>query len=110
MYHEIRKEFYKDVDGLVLVCNITDKLSFQKLSTYLTEFRAMNSSPNIPTVIAFSQADTLSSNASPSIKQEEIDEFVGIVGQPCFCFVVSASDGSQVRQMFLKLFETCLAK
>ncbi len=50
-YRDVRNEFYEDVDGLILMYDVTDKSSFEALPSWLIEAREFGVSSSNTTLI-----------------------------------------------------------
>lgn len=60
-FYEVRNEFYKDVNGAILVYDVTNKASFVALNDWITEFRKHMPEPqdmgSIPFVVCANKVD-----------------------------------------------------
>ncbi len=102
IYHDVRKEFYKDVDGVLFVFDISDRLSFQRLDKWVADMKAY-CQPNVKTILVGNKADVSESKITPA----EVDEFVKSLSG-CEYFETSAKTQDRIKEIFEVLFKKCL--
>ncbi len=99
LFHTLINKKLNINEQLVLVCDMSDRLTFQRLDRWLKEFSSYNTKAK--KILACSKADI-----SKTITAEDLASFKKEHG--CDFFIVSSLDGYQVSEMFNHLFETCL--
>ena len=103
-YFEIRNEFYSDVQGCLLVYDVSSPRSFKALDRWLAEAKQFGMDVNTPVILCANKTDQ---------KFKQIPEEKGIEyakKHRISLFETSALDGSNVDLMFDHLFTAALCK
>eukprot|EP00201_Polytomella_parva_P009728 CAMPEP_0175059386 /NCGR_PEP_ID=MMETSP0052_2-20121109/12405_1 /TAXON_ID=51329 ORGANISM="Polytomella parva, Strain SAG 63-3" /NCGR_SAMPLE_ID=MMETSP0052_2 /ASSEMBLY_ACC=CAM_ASM_000194 /LENGTH=181 /DNA_ID=CAMNT_0016324933 /DNA_START=150 /DNA_END=695 /DNA_ORIENTATION=+ len=101
-YYEVRNEFYKDVQGCILVYDVTNRASFDALDAWLSESQR-HGADNMAVMVAATKTD----QPIRKVFEKEGREWAAGHGFPFF--EVSASSGQGVRALFASLFARILA-
>ena len=97
-YRCVTKMFYKDADVVVLVYDITNKISFEELKNYWLE-QVLESSPkNIMLVIAANKSDLIEKE---QVDEEEAREYAKTINASFIS--VSAKDSGSVGELFKEI-------
>ncbi len=102
IFYEVRNEFYKDTQGVLLVYDVSDRKSFESLDQWITEMRNEIGNPNDVDNIFFVVC------ANKSDKKRAVDEVEGRLwadSKHFLYFETSAHSGENVTEMFQALFE-----
>lgn len=102
-FHALGPIYYRDADGALLVYDITDEDSFQKVRNWVKELRKMLGA-EIPIVIAGNKADM---EKNRHVKEEEAEAYAQTVGATYI--ETSAKLNRNVEQVFLELTKKMLA-
>eukprot|EP00617_Octactis_speculum_P022658 CAMPEP_0185757682 /NCGR_PEP_ID=MMETSP1174-20130828/16164_1 /TAXON_ID=35687 /ORGANISM="Dictyocha speculum, Strain CCMP1381" /LENGTH=109 /DNA_ID=CAMNT_0028437173 /DNA_START=105 /DNA_END=431 /DNA_ORIENTATION=+ len=92
-YLEIRNEFYKDTEGLLLVYDVTDSNSFDELDDRMKEARTFGVRSTIPVAVCANKVDL----------SREVSEPEGLSwanGKGYRYFETSAAAGANVNEVF----------
>ncbi|KAL3795875.1 hypothetical protein HJC23_002146 [Cyclotella cryptica] len=102
-YRDVRNEFYKDVDGLVLMYDVTEKTSFEALPSWLVEARKFGVwSSNTTLVVVGNKIDQY-----PRVITEQEGTAFAAENNAAY-FETSAKSGASVDDVFdYMLRETC---
>lgn len=103
-HFEIRNEFYRDIQGCLLVYDISNPRSFNALDKWLAEVKQFGMDINTPTVLCANKTDQECRHISAE-KGIEYAKKNGIS-----MFETSALDGSNVDLVFDSLFTAALCK
>ncbi|CAE7790800.1 dnajc27 [Symbiodinium microadriaticum] len=101
-FFEIRNEFYKDAQGIILVYDVSTRETFQELDTWLNEAKKFGANiPGIPVVLCANKVD----------KRRVVSEDEGrqyATSKNFSYFEASASSGANVTEMFEQLFQSVI--
>jgi DnaJ family protein C protein 27 len=97
-YFEIRNEFYRDMNGCLLVYDKSNSQSFVKLDEWLQEGRRFGLSCSLPTVLCANKTDL----ESWTVSMDEGLKYAQKHGMTIF--ETSAKNGENVKLMFEHLF------
>lgn len=95
-FFEIRNEFYKDTQGLVLVYDASDANSFEDVAAYLQEARKFGVK-SVPSVLCANKVDL-----RRQVSEDEGREFAAAHGLEYF--ETSAASGANVTEVFEHVF------
>ena len=102
-FFEVRNEFYKDAQGIVLVFDVTNRGSFEECDNWLTEANKYGAdSSNIPCILVGNKTD----------KRRQVEETEGMQyaqNRGMNYIETSAATGQNVEDMFNDLFHRMLA-
>jgi len=101
-FHALGPIYYRDADGALLVYDITDEDSFQKVRNWVKELRKMLGG-DIPIVIAGNKADM---EKNRHVKEEDAEAYAQTVGATYI--ETSARLNRNVEQVFLELTKKML--
>jgi len=100
-FFEIRNEFYKDTQGVILVYDVSSMDSFEELDGWLAEAAKFGASPkNITFCVCANKADIMGKKRV--VSEDEGRQFARNRGLTYF--ETSAKDGLNVQEMFTHLF------
>lgn len=103
-FFEIRNEFYKDAQGILLVYDAAARDSFDDLDSWLAEATKFGANPkDIPITLCCNKTDK-----KRVVSEEEGRQFA--LARNLIYFETSASTGSNVNEMFDYLFQASLRK
>jgi len=101
-FFEVRNEFYKDAQGILLVFDVCDRASFEDCDGWLTEASKYGTEPSgTPCILCGNKTD----------KRRAVDESEGrdyAASRGMQYFETSAATGDNVEAMFSDLFEKVL--
>jgi small GTP-binding protein len=103
-FRAISKAYYRNALGVVLVFDITDRKSFDELSTWLTDIRSL-CDPNSIVQLNGNKADLA---AERNVTLSEAEEFAS--RQHMQYLETSAKAGENVRNAFLRVATSILTK
>mmetsp|Transcript_22979 Transcript_22979/g.70349 ORF Transcript_22979/g.70349 Transcript_22979/m.70349 type:complete len:190 (+) Transcript_22979:58-627(+) len=105
-YYAVRSEFYPDAQGAMLVFDVCNKASFDKLGTWMKEARVHGAPSSMCYVVCGNKTDA---SRRRTIPEAEGRRFASEIGAPYY--ETSAKDGSGVVPMFEDLFKrVCVAR
>jgi len=96
-FHALAPIYYRDADGAVLVYDITDMTSFERVKHWVNELHKFVGK-NIVLVIAANKADLVKQQ---EVSDEEAEAFASSV--KATIFKTSAKNGRGVEELFLEL-------
>ncbi|CAG9333250.1 unnamed protein product [Blepharisma stoltei] len=103
-FRSVTKSYYRGAAAALVVYDITNSESFQKLPSWINDVRTL-SRPNISLIVVGNKCDLKSSRA------------VSVVDASCFCqeqevplIETSAATGENVEEAFMKLAKSVLTK
>ena len=100
-FFEIRNEFYKDAQGVVVVFDVANRDSFEALDGWLAEASKFGASPkDLVFTVCANKADLVGKKRV--VSEDEGRQFAKNRG--LMYFETSANDGQNVREMFEYLF------
>ena len=99
-YLEVRNEFYKDAQGAVLVYDVSNRDSFERLGDWLDESNRFGLNRGAVVVVAANKTDV--GERHRAVKEVEGRAWADRHGYPYF--ETSACSGESVREMFHTLF------
>jgi len=103
-FFEIRNEFYKDAQGILLVYDASDRASYDDLDTSLSEALKYGANPSdVPVALCANKVDK-----KRGVSEEEGRQFASTRGM--HYFETSACTGGNVNEMFEFLFSSALKK
>ncbi|ELU13576.1 hypothetical protein CAPTEDRAFT_146879 [Capitella teleta] len=106
IFYEVRNEFYRDTQGVVLVYDVTNRASFEALESWLSEMKAEIGNPSDMDNIVF----IVCANKTDQKRQvEESDGRLWADAKGFHYFETSAQTGEGVNEMFQTMFESVLA-
>ena len=106
-FFEIRNEFYKDTQGVVLVYDVTSRESFEDLDTWLAEAAKFGASPReLCFTVCANKVDV--TGKKRLVSEEEGRQFAS--NRNLTYFETSASSGLNVTEMFEFLFAAIVRK
>jgi small GTP-binding protein len=97
-YREIRAEFYRDAQGVLLVFDVTRRPSFEALDSWIVEAEA-NGLQQPATVLCANKCD----GAKRAVTEAEGKKWAG--SHSMRYFETSAKEGDNVKLMFETLFQ-----
>jgi len=97
-YFEVRNEFYKDTQGLLVVFDTTSMESFQSLDSCLAEARKFGLEAKIPMALCANKIDL----GGRAVSEDEGRKYANKHGMTYF--ETSASSGANVSEVFEHLF------
>jgi Ras-related protein Rab-21 len=92
-YHALNANYYRGSKGAVIVYDVTDKDSFEKVKTWRVELRKYLE-PGTPIIIAGNKCDIV----NRTVPESEADEYARSVG--CEHINTSAKSGHNVKECF----------
>lgn len=103
VFYDVRNEFYKDTQGVLLVFDVTNRASFESLEEWLNELKgdggpANNVLDNVVVVLCANKID----KGKRLVDEAEAKLWASMKG--FYYFEVSASSGSGINEMFETLF------
>lgn len=106
-FRSIVKSYYKGISGAMIVYDITNKRSFERLPIWLEEIANNCKAENVPVVIAGNKKDL---EEERQVVREEAEEFCKERG--LFFMETSAKDnqGEMIQKIFLHLTESVFKK
>lgn len=93
VFKELRKSFYDGATGLVLMCDITQKRTFNQLPKWLNEADE-NIGGRVPVVVVANKVD----KKPHRVKEEDISKYAKRIKGPYV--LTSALDGSNITDLF----------
>lgn len=97
-FFEVRNEFYKDTQGVMIVFDVTSRESFDDLDSWLAEAAKYGANPkSIPFVLCANKVDK-----KRVVSEEEGRQFAS--ARSLVYFETSAQSGENVREMFDYIF------
>lgn len=103
-FFEIRNEFYKDTQGILLVYDVTARESFEELDGWLNEAAKFGANTrDIPVIVCGNKIDK-----RRAVSEEEGRQFAS--SRNLDYFETSASSGANVHEVFDALFRKILQK
>ena len=103
-FFEIRNEFYKDAQGIMLVYDVSARESFDDIEAWLQEAIKFGAAPReIPVALCANKADK-----KRMVSEEEGRQLASSKGMSYF--EMSACSGDNVNEMFDYLFQACIRK
>mgnify|MGYP000533647484 CR=1 FL=1 len=97
-FFEIRNEFYKDTQGIVLVYDMSNRESFDELDMWLSEASKYGANPkDVPVALCATKSDK-----RPAVSHEEGEQYAQARGLTFF--ETSSMTGENVEDMFQFLF------
>lgn len=97
-FFEVRNEFYKDAQGIILVYDVTNRTSFEECDTWLTEASKYGADPaTTPCVLCGNKTDK-----RRVVEEQEGSQYAASRGMKYF--ETSAATGEQVEDMFNDMF------
>ncbi|KAJ8600697.1 hypothetical protein CTAYLR_008320 [Chrysophaeum taylorii] len=100
-FFEIRNEFYKDTQGVILVYDVSDRRSFEDLEDWLLEASRFGMSRDLPVVLCANKIDKVR-----RVSEEEGRAYATSRGFSYF--ETSANSGANIADLFDLLFEKAL--
>lgn len=101
-FFEVRNEFYKDAQGILLVYDVSDRQSFEDCDGWLTEASKYGTEPTTtPCILCANKTDK-----KRVVEKEEGAQYAASRGMQYF--ETSAATGEQVETMFSDLFSRVL--
>jgi len=107
VFYDVRNEFYKDTQGVLLVYNVNQRESFEALELWLEEMRTEMGSASEMANVVF----VVCGNKTDKGKSRMVEETEGRLwsqGKGFYFFETSALTGDGVFQMFQTLFEAII--
>lgn len=101
-YLEVRNEFYKDAQGALLIYDITNRASFESITSWVEESKKYGA-PDMVIFVAGTKADV------PGRKVSEKEGRDWAAAQGFAFFEVSSFSGQRVRSLFTSMFARMLA-
>jgi DnaJ homolog subfamily C member 27 len=99
-FFEIRNEFYKDTQGIVLVYDMSNRDSFDELDMWLSEAAKYGANPrDIPVALVATKSDK-----RPAVSEDEGQQYAQARGLTFF--ETSAMTGENVSEMFDFVFQS----
>lgn len=74
IYFDVRNEFYKDTQGALLVYDVTNRLTFQNLDTWINEMKVHSTSGDIVVFLVANKIDLVTSNNPGISRQVTVNE------------------------------------
>lgn len=101
-FFEIRNEFYKDAQGIILVFDVSSRDSFQELDAWISEAKKFGANiPNIPVVLCANKVDK-----RRLVTEDEGRQYAS--SKNFTYFETSATSGANVNEMFEYLFQSVI--
>lgn len=98
-FFEIRNEFYKDTQGILLVYDMSCRDSFDELDSWLSEASKYGANPReIPVALVATKSDK-----RPAVSEEEGQQYAQARGLTFF--ETSSMTGDNVQEMFDFVFQ-----
>eukprot|EP01035_Chromulina_nebulosa_P020808 gene20808-26975_t len=105
-FFDIRNEFYKDVQGCLLVYDVTSKESFQECDSWISEGNKFGlNSKDIPIAVCANKIDRFQNRV---ISEDEGKQYAQARGFQYF--ETSAYTGDNINEMFQYLFQIAVKK
>ncbi|KAL7713890.1 Sphingomyelin phosphodiesterase [Entamoeba marina] len=104
-FRNITASYYRGTQGVLIVYDVTDRTSFDKVSSWFTEVR--DRTENDPPVIILVGNKTDVDHSA--VKQEAVEQLARQLGG-VQCFTCSAKDGSGVDEVFNALTQSIISK
>ena len=99
-YFEVRNEFYRDAQGAMLVFDVADRASFEKLDTWLDEAYKHGATRDMHVVVCGNKTDS----KNREVKNKEAQGWASKHG--FMYYETSAHSGDNVQTTFHALFST----
>lgn len=96
VYGDVRCEFYKDVQGALIVFDVTSAPSFARLDGFLREATKHGGGAPLKGVVCANKMDLLKTGTSRAVSAEEASKWAASKG--FVYFETSAATGSNVRE------------
>ena len=103
-YRSITKSYFRDAQGIVVVFDLTNRLSFNTLETWINEVRDTVGNESVIVVVG----NKMDLNEKRKVSDSEIEEFVDRMNLKYF--EASAKDGVNIDEVFQYLTEEVLEK
>jgi len=103
-FHALAPIYYRDSNAAILVFDITDRTSFQKVQNWIEELRKIVGK-DIVLIIAANKSDL---EAKRQVDQHDVNQYANSVGAKVMS--TSAKSGKGVEQLFLELTKSLLAE
>ncbi|KAI8813026.1 RJL family GTPase [Cladochytrium replicatum] len=104
IYYEIRNEFYRDTNGVLLVYDVCNRMSFENLDNWLSEMVMLGGGGDAVIYVAANKIDqgprTVSMQEGLAWAQGNLYRY----------FETSASGGDGVNELFSQLFQQIVKK
>lgn len=104
-YLSITRSYYRGADGCLLVFDLTNRVSFESLSMWLSEAKQNSNNPNLVILMIGNKADL---RAQRAVAAEEVEAFAQ--ANALIYLEVSAQNYSQVEEAFLHTAEEIAKK
>ncbi|KAI8820109.1 RJL family GTPase [Fimicolochytrium jonesii] len=105
-YHDIRTEFYKDTDGVLVVFSVTDASSFDAIPRWMEELKTYGNAQGVTGVLVGNKCDGDEGERVVEVNRaREVAKGLGLT-----YFETSAMAGHAVQEMFDYLFDCVLGK
>lgn len=101
-YLEIRNEFYKDTQALLLVYDVSQRSSYERLSAWLEEARKCGLPPGVRTLVCGNKTDL-----ARAVSADEARSWAAERGLPYYETSASTNDG--IADVFQATFAAALA-
>ncbi|KXS21989.1 RJL family GTPase [Gonapodya prolifera JEL478] len=102
-YFEIRSEFYKDTQGVLLVFDVSQRKSFESLDRWLQELKNLSGTDAVLIVVG-NKIDS----AQRTVPTTEIASYCAKIGKRFF--ETSASSGQGIQDLFDQMFSELSGK
>jgi len=100
IFYDVRNEFYRDTQGIILVYDVTNRESFRSLDNWLVEMKKFcNDSDNAIFAVCANKTDI----GKRLVSEEEGRDFANSKG--FLYFELSAYSGKGINEMFVQLFK-----
>eukprot|EP01083_Nonionella_stella_P075720 205932_1 len=101
-FHALAPIYYRDSNAAILVFDITDKTSFQKVQNWIDELRKIVGKD----IILFIAANKIDLESKRQVDQSEVHGYASSVGATVMG--TSAKNGKGVNEVFLEMTKTLL--
>tara|TARA_A100001015_G_scaffold319596_1_gene442970 strand:+ start:656 stop:1243 length:588 start_codon:yes stop_codon:yes gene_type:complete len=103
-FFEIRNEFYKDTQGIILVYDMSSRESFDECDTWLAEASKFGANPgDVPVALCATKSDK-----RPAVSEDEGKQYASSRGLTYF--ETSAMTGDNVQDLFDYMFQSISKK
>ena len=102
-YHALNQVYYRDAAAAILVYDITDRDSFDKVQTWVEELR-LYLAKDTPIAIAGNKCDL----QNKQIEQEEVEDYAKLISGAHF--YTSAKTGKGIEDIFVEITKAVIRK
>ncbi len=102
-YRSITKNFYRNADGVMFVCDVTKENTFGNIKNWLIDSEQNANNSNFKKILVGNKIDLIEERV---IKSEQLETFSNKKNMKCF--ETSAKDGTNIDLVFMELAKLIL--